>query len=151
MSKVMFPHDNAVKNTMSVAECRQYVKFTSNLAHRGLIEEIIRGINPSWVLMDRQAGHFLQDVVDQKRPEDVLVRDLFARACLPVVCRESGITPTKMIPTADRNLAIKQLNDAVKVMAEQLFGQGEQIDWTLVIKSTASDKRSVHLNGPMEL
>lgn len=147
----MFPHDNAVKNTMAVAECRRYVNFVSTLTDRGLVESIIRGDNPTWVLMDRQAGHFLQDVLNQNRPEDVLVRDLFVRTCLPVVRRESGVAPTKMIPTTDKNLAITQLNEAVKVMAEQLFGQGEQIDWTIVIKSTASDKRSVHLNGPMEL
>jgi hypothetical protein len=56
-----------------------------------------------------------------------------------------------MIPTTDRTQAIKQLNEAVKEMARQLLGQGEQIEWTLDIKSTSSKKENVHLNGPMEL
>jgi hypothetical protein len=43
------------------------------------------------------------------------------------------------------------LNEAVKEMARQLLGQGEQIEWTLDIKSTSSKKENVHLNGPMEL
>ena len=51
----------------------------------------------------------------------------------------------------DRTQAIKQLNEAVKEMARQMLGQGEQIEWTLDIKSMSSKKENVHLNGPMEL
>lgn len=147
----MFPHDNTVKNTMSVAECRRYVNYVSNLADREFIEDVIRGNNPTWALFDRQAGNFLQDALDRKRPADVLMKDLFSRTCLPVVRRESGVVPTAIIPTTDRTVAIQKLNEAVKEMARQMIGQGEQIDWTLTIKSVASDKQNVHLNGPMEL
>ena len=136
---------------MSVAECRRYINYVSNLADRELIEAIIRGNNPSWVLFDREAGQFLQDALDQKRSVDVLLKYLFSRTCLPVVRRESDVTPVKMIPVTDKTVAIQKLNEAVKEMARQMIGQGEQIDWTLTIKSTASDKQDVRLNGPMEL
>jgi hypothetical protein len=102
-------------------------------------------------LFDRDAGRLLQDVLDKRRSTDVLVRDLFARQCLPVVRRESGVVPATTIPTTDRTQAIKQLNEAVKEMARQMLGQGEQIEWTLDIKSMSSKKENVHLNGPMEL
>ncbi len=65
--------------------------------------------------------------------------------------RESGVVPATTIPTTDRTQAIKQLNEAVKEMARQMLGQGEQIEWTLDIKSMSSKKENVHLNGPMEL
>ena len=147
----MFPHDNTVRNAMSVAECRRYIDYVSGLADRELVEAVIRGDNPTWVLFDRQAGQFLQDTLDQKRPIDVLIKDLFSRTCLPVVRRESGVTPAKMIPITDKTIAIQKLNEAVKEMARQMIGQGEQIDWVLTIKSTASDKQDVRLNGPIEL
>lgn len=147
----MFPHDNTVRNAMSVTECRRYINYVSSLSDRELIDAVIRGDNPTWVLFDRQAGQFLQDALDQKRPIDVLIKDLFSRTCLPVVRRESGVTPAKMTPVTDKTVAIQKLNEAVKEMACQMIGQGEQIDWVLTIKSTASDKQDVRLNGPMEL
>lgn len=147
----MFPHDNTVRNAMSVTECRRYINFVSSLTDRELVEAVIRGDNPTWVLFDRQAGHFLQDALDQKRPIDVLIKDLFSRACLPVVRRESGVTPAKMIPITDKTIAIQKLNEAVKEMARVMIGQGEQIEWSLSIKSVSSDKQDVHLNGPIEL
>ena len=148
---MMFPQGNVVKNAMSVTECRHYVHYVSELANRELIESVIRGSDPTWVLFDRQAGHFLQDALDQKRPIDVLIKDLFSRTCLPVVRRESGVTPAKMTPVTDKTVAIQKLNEAVKEMARQMLGQGEQIEWTLDIKSMSSKKENVHLNGPMEL
>lgn len=147
----MFPHDNTVRNAMSVAECRRYIDYVSGLADRELVEAVIRGDNPTWVLFDRQAGQFLQDTLDQKRSTDVLLKDLFSRTCLPVVRRESGVTPAKMIPITDKTIAIQKLNEAVKEMARQMIGQGEQIEWKLTIKSVASDKQDVHFNGPIEL
>ena len=45
----------------------------------------------------------------------------------------------------------QKLNEAVKEMACQMIGQGEQIEWKLTIKSVASDKQDVHFNGPIEL
>ena len=147
----MFPHNNEVRNNMSVAESRRFINFVSELADRELIEAVIRGNQTTWVLFDRDAGRLLQDALDKRRSTDVLVRDLFARQCLPVVRRESGIVPATMIPTTDRTQAIKQLNEAVKEMARQMLGQGEQIEWTLDIKSMSSKKENVHLNGPMEL
>ena len=101
--------------------------------------------------VNRQAGQFLQDTLDQKRSTDVLLKDLFSRTCLPVVRRESGVTPAKMIPITDKTIAIQKLNEAVKEMARQMIGQGEQIEWKLTIKSVASDKQDVHFNGPIEL
>ena len=101
--------------------------------------------------VNRQAGQFLQDTLDQKRSTNVLLKDLFSRTCLPVVRRESGVTPAKMIPITDKTIAIQKLNEAVKEMACQMIGQGEQIEWKLTIKSVASDKQDVHFNGPIEL
>lgn len=147
----MFPHSNEVRNKMTVSECRRYINFVADLADRELIDAVIRGNQVTWVLFDREAGRLLQDVLDKRRSTDVLVRDLFARQCLPVVRRESGIVPATMIPTTDRTQAIKQLNEAVKEMARQMLGQGEQIEWTLDIKSMSSKKENVHLNGPMDL
>ena len=147
----MFPHNTEVRNKMTVSECRRYINYIADLADRELIDAVIRGNQVTWVLFDRDAGRLLQDVLDKRRSTDVLVRDLFARQCLPVVRRESGIVPATMIPTIDRTQAIKQLNEAVKEMARQMIGQGEQIDWTITIKSTASDKQDVQLKGPMEL
>lgn len=147
----MFPHNNEVRNNMSVAESRRFINFVSELADRELIEAVIRGNQTTWVLFDRDAGRLLQDALDKRRSTDVLVRDLFARQCLPVVRRESGVVPATTIPTTDRTQAIKQLNEAVKEMARQMLGQGEQIEWTLDIKSMSSKKENVHLNGPMEL
>ena len=147
----MFPHNNEVRNNMSVAESRRFINFVSELADRELIDAVIRGNQVTWVLFDRDAGRLLQDVLDKRRSTDELVRDLFARQCLPVVRRESGIVSATMIPTTDRTQAIKQLNEAVKEMARQMLGQGEQIEWTLDIKSMSSKKENVHLNGPMEL
>ncbi len=147
----MFPHSNEVRNKMTISECRRYINYIADLADRELIDAVIRGSDPTWVLFDRQAGHFLQDALDQKRPIDVLIKDLFSRTCLPVVRRESGVTPAKMIPITDKTIAIQKLNEAVKEMARQMIGQGEQIDWVLTIKSTASDKQDVRLNGPIEL
>ena len=68
-----------------------------------------------------------------------------------VVKKESGVTPAKMTPVTDKTVAIQKLNEAVKEMARQMLGQGEQIEWTLDIKSMSSKKENVHLNGPMEL
>ena len=147
----MFPHNNEVRNNMSVAESRSFITYVSELADRELIEAVIRGNQTTWVLFDRDAGRLLQDALDKRRPVDVLVRDVYARKCLPVVRRGSGIVPTTMIPTTDRTEAIKQLNEAVKEMARQMIGQGEQIEWSLEIRSMSSDKQNVHLNGPMEL
>lgn len=147
----MFPHSNEVRNKMTVSECRRYINYIADLADRELIDAVIRGNQVTWVLFDRDAGRLLQDVLDKRRSTDVLVRDLFARQCLPVVRRESGVVPVITIPTTDRTQAIKQLNEAVKEMARQMLGQGEQIEWTLDIKSMSSKKENVHLNGPMEL
>ena len=147
----MFPHNAEVRNKMTVSECRRYINYIADLADRELIDAVIRGSDPTWVLFDRQAGHFLQDALDQKRPIDVLIKDLFSRTCLPVVRRESGVTPAKMIPITDKTIAIQKLNEAVKEMACQMIGQGEQIEWKLTIKSVASDKQDVHFNGPIEL
>ena len=147
----MFPHNAEVHNKMTVSECRRYINYIADLADRELIDAVIRGNQVTWVLFDRDAGRLLQDVLDKRRSTDVLVRDLFARQCLPVVRRESGVVPATTIPTTDRTQAIKQLNEAVKEMARQMLGQGEQIEWTLDIKSMSSKKKNVHLNGPMEL
>ena len=147
----MFPHNAEVRNKMTVSECRRYINYIADLADRELIDAVIRGNQTTWVLFDRDAGRLLQDALDKRRSTDVLVRDLFARQCLPVVRRESGIVSATMIPTTDRTQAIKQLNEAVKEMARQMLGQGEQIEWTLDIKSMSSKKENVHLNGPMEL
>ncbi len=147
----MFPHNAEVRNKMTVSECRRYINYIADLADRELIDAVIRGDNPTWVLFDRQAGQFLQDTLDQKRSTDVLLKDLFSRTCLPVVRRESGVTPAKMIPITDKTIAIQKLNEAVKEMARQMIGQGEQIEWKLTIKSVASDKQDVHFNGPIEL
>ena len=147
----MFPHNAEVHNKMTVSECRRYINYIADLADRELIDAVIRGNQVTWVLFDRDAGRLLQDVLDKRRSTDVLVRDLFARQCLPVVRRESGVVPATTIPTTDRTQAIKQLNEAVKEMARQMLGQGEQIEWTLDIKSMSSKKENVHLNGPMEL
>lgn len=147
----MFPHNAEVHNKMTVSECRRYINYIADLADRELIDAVIRGNQVTWVLFDRDAGRLLQDVLDKRRSIDVLVRDLFARQCLPVVRRESGVVPATTIPTTDRTQAIKQLNEAVKEMARQMLGQGEQIEWTLDIKSMSSKKENVHLNGPMEL
>jgi hypothetical protein len=136
---------------MTVSECRRYINYIADLADRELIDALIRGNQVTWVLFDRDAGRLLQDALDKRRSTDVLVRDLFARQCLPVVRRESGVVPATTIPTTDRTQAIKQLNEAVKEMARQMLGQGEQIEWTLDIKSMSSKKENVHLNGPMEL
>ena len=140
----MFPHNAEVRNKMTVSECRRYINYIADLADRELIDALIRGNQVTWVLFDRDAGRLLQDALDKRRPVDVLVRDVYARQCLPVVRRESGIVPATMIPTTDRTQAIKQLNEAVKEMARQLLGQGEQIEWTLDIKSTSSKKENVH-------
>ena len=147
----MFPHNAEVHNKMTVSECRRYINYIADLADRELIDAVIRGNQVTWVLFDRDAGRLLQDALDKRRSTDVLVRDLFARQCLPVVRRESGVVPATTIPTTDRTQAIKQLNEAVKEMARQMLGQGEQIEWTLDIKSMSSKKENVHLNGPMEL
>ena len=147
----MFPHNAEVHNKMTVSECRRYINYIADLADRELIDAVIRGNQVTWVLFDRDAGRLLQDILDKRRSTDVLVRDLFARQCLPVVRRESGVVPATTIPTTDRTQAIKQLNEAVKEMARQMLGQGEQIEWTLDIKSMSSKKENVHLNGPMEL
>ena len=147
----MFPHNAEVRNKMTVSECRRYINYIADLADRELIDAVIRGNQVTWVLFDRDAGRLLQDVLDKRRSTDVLVRDLFARQCLPVVRRESGVVPATTIPTTDRTQAIKQLNEAVKEMARQMLGQGEQIEWTLDIKSMSSKKETVHLNGPMAL
>ena len=147
----MFPHNAEVHNKMTVSECRRYINYIADLADRELIDAVIRGNQVTWVLFDWDAGRLLQDVLDKRRSTDVLVRDLFARQCLPVVRRESGVVPATTIPTTDRTQAIKQLNEAVKEMARQMLGQGEQIEWTLDIKSMSSKKENVHLNGPMEL
>ena len=147
----MFPHNAEVRNNMTVSECRRYINYIADLADRELIDAVIRGNQVTWVLFDRDAGRLLQDALDQKRPTDVLLKDLFSRTCLPVVRRESGVTPAKMIPITDKTIAIQKLNEAVKEMARQMIGQGEQIEWKLTIKSVASDKQDVHFNGPIEL
>lgn len=90
----MFPHDNTVRNNMSIAECRRYLAFISDLSNRNLIKTIIDGTNPTWVLADRDAGRILQQAYDKQPRGATLVHAIYSRTLLPVA-RRTANNPVK--------------------------------------------------------
>lgn len=141
----MFPHDGQVKNTMGVGECRRFIQFVATLADRELIQSVVLGTHPTWIVYDRDSSKLLTNALDSLKPEDQLVKQLFASNCLPVIKRSTGITP--YVPPNAREIAIQNLNSAISQIHESMSGKGLECEWELVLKSNGKE---VKLTGPIK-
>lgn len=132
----MFPHDNTVRNNMSIAECRRYLNYITELADREIIKSIIDGTNPTWVLTDAAASCILEKVYHKHPFGTSLVHALYSRTLLPVIRRtENNPVKPKTVPEPTPQVVL----DVVDHLKSFLGGHGNIKSFNIKITTDQSE------------
>lgn len=143
------------KNTLTNETVTGYISAIRHTSDRALICRIADGVDEDYVVANKTIAALLRSIMDD--PITIITTARWTSVLVgnkthPIQRRKPKSVPVPVeTPVTDKTVAIQKLNEAVKEMACQMIGQGEQIEWKLTIKSVASDKQDVHFNGPIEL
>lgn len=139
----MFPHDNTVRNNMTIAECRRYLTFLSEISNRELIKSIIDGTNPTWVLADMGAGRILEQIYNKQPYGTTMVHSIYSRTLLLVIRRTKN-NPVK--PKVEPEPTPQVVLDVIDHLKAFLGGQGKLVSFN--IKITTDQNEVLTLKQP---
>lgn len=132
----MFPHDNTVRNNMSIAECRRYLNYISENVDRELIKSIIDGTNPTWVLTDVGASCILEKVYHKQPFGTSLVHAIYSRTLLPIVRRTASNPVKPKIAPEPTPQVVLDVVDHLKLF---LGGQGKLVSFNIKITTDQNE------------